>query len=46
MFIQQMGNLNHGVNTPPRSPLTTESTTGYSGWKTSAQSSPDMLVWM
>lgn len=46
MFIQQMGNLNHGVNIPPRSPLTTESTTGYSGWKTSAQSSPDTLVWM
>lgn len=46
MFIQQTGNLNHGLNTPPRSPLTMESTTGSSGWKTSAQSSPDMLVWM
>lgn len=30
----------------PGSPLTTESTTGSSAWKTSAQSSPDMLVWM
>lgn len=32
--------------TPPRSPVTTESITSYSEWKTSAQSSPDMLVWM